>query len=303
MALGHTPVETRAIASRFKSLYLSIRDSRAPDAANFSVGSRAKLKKKFVNSLEDPFEMVTVLNTRGGAAVIQGEDRYPRWVSVRHLHPVNSDLVDDASVDVGEEPVAGDAVAGRLPVVSDEPSEPPIDPISNAVGDGLGLRWVSGETGQASEDKADAKYAPVVPRRPDDAPKHLPKKAKKAVVAVGELVPEETKPAVGDWIVLASGGKPWFGVLSAVERDDQLVVHSWSFARRGPKDSVVPIWSNDVHRTKHSKSCPRGWEPTKWRVTGSHLVYFEPRLADSYRLPSQVLQSIADYKRDPRKSK
>ena len=108
----------------------------------------------------------------------------------------------------------------------------------------------------------------------------------------------------GDWVVLASAGKPWFGVLAAVERDDQLIIHSWNFARSGKKNStVVPLWSNDDHRSKQCKKCPRGWEPTKWRVTSSHLIHFQKREPDDFSLPEEALQAIADYKRDPRKSK
>jgi hypothetical protein len=242
---------------------------------------------------------------------------------------MNQDFDAGASADQGEELDDDDSTDARLPVVSDEPSvpvipvsddaadarlpvvngEPPvaIDPASDEFGEGLGLRWADHEEldSRESDDRADAKYRDPAPKRPDDAPKHLPKKKKKVTLAVEASEPEpEPEPKVGDWIILASSAKPWFGILTAIERDDQLVVHSWNFARRGSKkDAVEPLWSNEVHRTKQGKKCPKGWEPTKWRVTSPHIIHFEERADNDFSLPARALQAIADYKRDPRKAK
>ena len=124
----------------------------------------------------------------------------------------------------------------------------------------------------------------------------LPAAAPEVVAPLPPGPPVIPDLVVGDWIVLAEAGKPWFGVITQTLRDGQLQVHHHDFAARG--GLVLPIWRDDEGRIKLSKKQPRGevWSPQAYTVSSDGFVATAPR-QKRYALPDVLLEAIATYNR------
>ena len=111
-----------------------------------------------------------------------------------------------------------------------------------------------------------------------------------APVSVPDQPPVVPDLVVGDWIVLAEAGKPWFGVITQVLRDGQLQVHHHDHTANGKL--VLPIWRDDEGRVKLAKKQPRNWSPAAYTVSSDGFIATASR-PERYALPDDLLVAIA----------
>jgi hypothetical protein len=123
------------------------------------------------------------------------------------------------------------------------------------------------------------------------------KVAQDAVVAE---VAEERALAVGDWVVLTEGATPWFGVISDMMKDEQLVVHQFRFreSKRGPPGRCYPVWINDAGRTRCQQFMPLKFNPAAYNVSQDNVILSLPRVEKDFFLPVVAMKAIADYSRE-----
>jgi hypothetical protein len=142
-----------------------------------------------------------------------------------------------------------------------------------------------------SEDPA----APSAARRSD---RHHPLEP---VTAPEQFVDENValrNCAIGDWVVYSDGGKCHVGVVSDVNRNGQ--VHLHTFAAK--KDLFLPEWQQRGGlKTKVSRSRPKrgDWVALNYLISALAIVWRGPRQADTYSLPLAAEKAIADWRRDP----
>ena len=109
----------------------------------------------------------------------------------------------------------------------------------------------------------------------------------------------------GDWIVLAERGKPWFGVVTEVMRDDQVRVHQYAFVPGSKLRYALPKWmkAGDPHKLRTAATRPKPeatWEPLCYIASMQACLACFPRDAqDPHTAPVALLKRIADYNRDP----
>ena len=106
-------------------------------------------------------------------------------------------------------------------------------------------------------------------------------------------------PKLHEWIVASDGLEPWFGVVTAILKDDQLRVHQFRFreVKRGPPAKCYPVWINDAGRTRTQQFCPRGFDSAVYLISGSNVILTQSRAEKSFHLPLECLKAIADYSR------
>jgi len=272
MALGHSPVETHAIARRHRSLLQAQDDAKEPGPAPFKPGDKAKLDKKFKSVLGDPFELITIVECDHTKALIVGGDARPRYVATRLLRPLSAAARNaPASVGAANDPDIDEAApAADAPLAADAPPVAP--PVA----------------------------VPAAPAAPVAVPAPAP------IVAA----PVETNHSVDDWAILVEAQKPWFGVITKMERDGQVWIHQFDFARkydprsRSPKTplgAVVPVWVHDDGRLKHAREKPAGnsWKAAVYLCSDTTILTHHKRV-DKFELPTEALRSIANYARNLR---
>jgi hypothetical protein len=106
-------------------------------------------------------------------------------------------------------------------------------------------------------------------------------------------------PKVGDWVVASDGLMPWFGVITAMLKDDQIRVHHFKFreTKRGPPGKSFPVWINDLGRTRAQQFCPKKFDPAVYLINGSNVILTQSRGEKDFHLPTECLKALADYAR------
>jgi hypothetical protein len=104
---------------------------------------------------------------------------------------------------------------------------------------------------------------------------------------------------VGDWVVASEGLSPWFGVVTSVLKDEQLMVHHWRFreAKRGPAGKCHPAWINDAGRQRVQQYCPSGFDPAVYIISMDNVVMSQSRREKDFCLPVECMKALADYAR------
>jgi len=104
---------------------------------------------------------------------------------------------------------------------------------------------------------------------------------------------------VGDWVVASEGLSPWFGVVTSVLKDEQLMVHHFKFreAKRGPAGKCHPAWINDAGRQRVQQYCPSGFDPAVYIISLDNVVMTQSRREKDFYLPVECMKALADYAR------
>ena len=103
---------------------------------------------------------------------------------------------------------------------------------------------------------------------------------------------------IGNWVIYSDGGKCHAGVVSDVNRNGQVHVHTFA----AKKNLFLPEWQlKGGLRTKVSKSRPKrgDWVALNYLISALAIVWRGPRRADTYSLPIAAEKAIADWRRDP----
>ena len=114
-------------------------------------------------------------------------------------------------------------------------------------------------------------------------------------------LPDEkrSEPRVGDWCVASDGLEPWFGVITSIMKDSQLMVHHFRFreTKRGPPGRALPVWINDAGRTRSQQFCPLKFDPAVYIITVDNIVVTAARKEKEFNLPLPCMKALADYAR------
>jgi len=152
---------------------------------------------------------------------------------------------------------------------------------------------VSGAVARAQKRARSAKPLPPVvrddavePRSDADLPVDLPDE-------------KRSEPQVGDWCVASDGLEPWFGVITSIMKDSQLMVHHFRFreTKRGPPGRALPVWINDAGRTRSQQYCPSNFDPAVYIITVDNIVVTAARKEKEFNVPLPCMKALADYAR------
>jgi hypothetical protein len=287
MAFGHSPVESRAVAIRHKSLVLATRDDQKVEMPPWKPGDMVMVNSKFKSNVSEARKSMRCLEVHSNKSLLQYRDELPRWVHTAHINPLGKAARLPQALDaVPCQPVEPPA---EVPEIKEEKGELPVAPVPEPVeaGEPEAKRRKRRKTklgkSKAEEKAVDSPVLPGVPEVPEEK--------------VCDATPQ---PKKGDWVILTEGRSPWFGIVTLVMKDQQFRVHQWKLREPASETSLGiadPLWRNKKGRSK-AGSRPQGqFDEAEYNVSIDNVILAIERMGGN-KLPIEGLRALADYSRN-----